>query len=39
MNLDPECSSFSDCGELGRLIVGEPERRHVLVLTREVSES
>jgi len=39
MNLDPERSSFSDSSELGRLIVCEPERRHVFVLTCEVGES
>jgi len=39
MNLNPERSSFSNGGELGRLIMCKPERRHVLVLTCEVGES
>ena len=39
MNLDPEGSSFSNSGELGRLVVGEPERRHFFVLACKVSES
>jgi hypothetical protein len=39
VNLDPEGGSFSDSGELGRLVVGEAERGHVFVLTCEVGES
>ena len=39
MNLDPECGSFSNGSELGRLIVREAESRHALVLACEVSES
>lgn len=38
-NLDPQRSSFSDGGELGRLVMRESERRHVFVLTCEVGES
>ena len=38
INLDPKRSPFPDGGELGGLIVGEPERRQVFVLTCEVSE-
>ena len=39
INLDPERGPLSDSSELGRLVVREAERRHVLVLTREVCES
>ena len=38
-NLDPKRSSFPDGCELSRLVMCESERRHVLVLTREVRES
>ena len=37
-NLNPQCSSFSDSGELRRLVVREAERRYVLILTSEVGE-
>ena len=39
MNLDPECSSLSNSGQLGRLVVCEAECRHVFVLSGEVGES
>jgi hypothetical protein len=38
-DLDPQGSTFSDGGELGRLVMRESERRHIFVLTREVGES
>lgn len=38
MYLDPERGSFSDSGELGRLVMREAKHRHIFILTGKVGE-